>query len=120
MASQNVRLNSFDQLPDVVGTLNKTPEIPVTVRVDALDALTKEIEDYNWIRPDHYRQHPAGIECKDVIGDMPCFVGMAMKHLWRIGLKPGETEVRDLEKAITYIQFELERLRKRSDSSPHS
>lgn len=70
------------------------------------------------VHPKHYNQHPAGIECIDVIEHMTLNVGTAVKYLWRNGLKKetfeGATEqesaVRDLHSAIWYIQREIERI----------
>lgn len=70
------------------------------------------------MHPKHYNQHPAGIECIDVIEHMTLNVGTAVKYLWRTGLKKetfeGATEqesaVRDLHSAIWYIQREIERI----------
>lgn len=61
--------------------------------------------------PQHYNSHPAGIECIDVIEHFPFNLGTAMKYLWRAGLKPGvDTEI-DLQKAIWYIEREIQRMR---------
>jgi hypothetical protein len=60
--------------------------------------------------PEHYNQHPAGIECIDVIEHLTFNVGSAIKYLWRAGLKPGEATDTDLNKAIWYIEREKERL----------
>jgi len=64
--------------------------------------------------PQHYNSHPSGIECIAVIEEMTLNVGTAMKYLWRAGLKPGEETLRDLKKAQQYIQFEIERVTRRS------
>lgn len=61
--------------------------------------------------PAHYNQHPAGIECIDVIAPMVLCIGTAVKHLWRAGLKPGAEDVQDVEKAIFYLQYHLEQLK---------
>ena len=67
--------------------------------------------------PDHYRQHPSGIECIDITKHMSFTVGNALKYLWRAGLKedPGKDQldkhIEDLQKAIQYIKFEIERLK---------
>lgn len=61
--------------------------------------------------PAHYNQHPAGIECIDVIAPMIFPVGNAIKHLWRAGLKPGTDDVQDVEKAIWYLQYHLAQLK---------
>lgn len=58
--------------------------------------------------PDHYNQIN-GVECIDVIEQMPFNTGNAMKYLWRY-LDKGEP-ITDLEKAIWYINREISRLR---------
>lgn len=60
--------------------------------------------------PKHYTQHPSGIECIDVVEHMSFNIGNAVKYLWRTGLKPNEPAVRDLQKAVWYINREIERL----------
>lgn len=60
--------------------------------------------------PAHYNRHPAGIECIAVIEVFSFNVGAAVKHLWRAGLKPGQPLIQDLQKAVWYIQREIERL----------
>ncbi|MFF4529252.1 DUF3310 domain-containing protein [Streptomyces sp. NPDC001407] len=57
--------------------------------------------------PSHYTSHPSGIECKEIVGAFPFFVGSAIKYLWRAGLK-GDA-VQDLRKAIKNIEMEIER-----------
>jgi len=60
--------------------------------------------------PKHYNQHPAGIECIDIIRHYTCDIANAIKYLWRAGLKPemgkedAEKEIEDLEKALWYIE----------------
>lgn len=60
--------------------------------------------------PSHYQQHPAGIECIDVIEPFPFNVGSAMKYLWRAGLKGDALE--DLMKSHWYIVREIGRLQR--------
>lgn len=57
--------------------------------------------------PDHYNQHPANIECIDVIEWFNFNIGSAIKYLWRADFK--QSAVEDLEKAAWYIQREIER-----------
>lgn len=68
------------------------------------------------IRPSYYNQHPSGVECIEIIKHYDFCVGNAMKYLWRAGLKnsgiPEEDEIRDLKKAIQYIEFKIESLEK--------
>jgi hypothetical protein len=61
--------------------------------------------------PDHYNQHPGGIECIDVIEEFRFNIGSAMKYLWRYELK--DAPVEDLEKAVWYIRREIKRREKR-------
>ena len=60
--------------------------------------------------PEHYQQHPAGIECIDVIEPFPFNVGSSMKYLWRAGLKGDALE--DLMKAHWYVVREIGRLQR--------
>lgn len=59
--------------------------------------------------PAHYNQHPAGIECIDIIRHYTCDIANAIKYLWRAGLKQemgkqdAEKEIEDLHKALWYI-----------------
>ena len=60
--------------------------------------------------PRHYCQHPAGIECIDVIRHYNCDIANAIKYLWRAGLKAelgkddASKEIEDLKKALWYIE----------------
>ena len=60
--------------------------------------------------PKHYNQHPAGIECIDIIRHYTCDIANAIKYLWRAGLKAemgmkdAEKEIEDLNKALWYIE----------------
>jgi len=59
--------------------------------------------------PTHYNVHPSGIECIQITEHMNFCLGSAIKYLWRAGLKSGNT-AQDLEKAVWYINRELNRL----------
>jgi hypothetical protein len=58
--------------------------------------------------PDHYTQHPSGVECITVVEHMSFNVGNAVKYLWRAGLKGSKLD--DLRKAAWYVNREIERL----------
>lgn len=74
--------------------------------------------DYEEINhPDHYNQHPSGIECIDVIEHMSFPIGNTIKHLWRAGLKPGMDHHKDLMKAHWYLTRELQRIERESRGS---
>lgn len=57
--------------------------------------------------PQHYTQHPSGVECIQITEWMGFNLGNAMKYIWRADLKFNATE--DLRKAIWYIQREIDR-----------
>jgi hypothetical protein len=61
--------------------------------------------------PEHYNQHPSGVECIDIVEAYNFNVGNAIKYLWRAGLKTGDA-VEDLEKARWYVERELRRVKK--------
>lgn len=58
----------------------------------------------------HYKKHPSGIECIQITEHMGFCLGNAIKYIWRAGLK--DDEIEDLEKAIWYIQREIDNKRK--------
>lgn len=56
------------------------------------------------INPKHYRNHPSGVECIDVIRHFPFSQGNAIKYLWRAGDKGGPEKLKeDLNKAMWYV-----------------
>ena len=69
------------------------------------------------INPQHYRQHPSGVECIEVTQHCNFCIGNAIKYLWRAGLKGDAVE--DLKKAAWYIDREIRR-REASDESAKS
>ena len=58
------------------------------------------------INPKHYKEHPSGIECIQIIEHFNFCLGNVIKYVWRADQKNG---IEDLEKAQWYIQRELER-----------
>jgi hypothetical protein len=60
--------------------------------------------------PSHYTSHPSGVECIQVVEHMNFCLGNAMKYIWRTGLK-SDDPIQDLEKAIFYINREIERIK---------
>ena len=57
--------------------------------------------------PDHYTNHPSGVECKEIVMHMTWPIGNAVKYLWRCDGKG--VPIKDLHKAIECINIELER-----------
>jgi len=61
------------------------------------------------INPDHYKQHPSGIECIVIAEHFSFCIGNAIKYLWRAGAK-STCPVEDLKKARWYLDREIQRL----------
>ena len=59
--------------------------------------------------PPHYGAHPSGVECITITEHYNFCVGNAIKYLWRAGLKEGTDPIEDLQKAVWYINREIER-----------
>lgn len=57
--------------------------------------------------PQHYTNHPSGVECIEIAEHFTFCVGNAVKYLWRAGLKGDE--ITDLHKARWYIEREITR-----------
>lgn len=64
------------------------------------------------IAPTYYTR--GGIECFDVIDawGLNYYMGCALKYIARCGFKDGADSVSDLEKAVSYLTREIERVKK--------
>ena len=60
--------------------------------------------------PEHYTIHPSGVEAIQITRHMNFNLGNAIKYIWRAGLKDKNKTVQDLQKAIFYIQDEINKL----------
>lgn len=69
----------------------------------------KQTENDPVNHPKHYISDPSGIECIQIVRHRNFNIGNAIKYLWRAGLKDGNSDIQDLQKAIWYIQREIER-----------
>ena len=71
--------------------------------------MTKKQKYEKVAHPDHYQAK--GMEAIDVIEayNLNFSLGSAIKYILRAGKKPGESSVEDLNKAIWYLQREVER-----------
>lgn len=58
--------------------------------------------------PSHYTNHPSGVECIDITEHFNFCLGNAIKYIWRAGLKENEEKTNDLQKAIWYLNREIE------------
>lgn len=64
------------------------------------------------MRKDYYKA--GSLEVFDIIEQFKLnfFLGNVVKYVCRCGKKPGAASIDDLEKAKTYIEYEIERLTK--------
>ena len=60
--------------------------------------------------PEHYTNHPSGVECIQVAEHMNFCLGNAIKYIWRAGEKGNY--INDLQKAIFYLNREIARSKK--------
>lgn len=59
------------------------------------------------VSPKHYKSHPSGIECIQVIRHFTHCIAAAIKYLWRADTKHDDGGKEDLRKAMTYVADEL-------------
>ena len=85
------------------------------ISVNETETETEPVQDKT-LKPDHYNDHPSGLTCRVFSDYMNFNLGNTFKYLWRAGNKEGESFERDINKAIVYLGFELDKLRKVSDS----
>ena len=72
-----------------------------------------EMESYELVNhPKHYNDHPTGVEAIDIIEAFNFNIGNAIKYLWRVGLKPDSSVMDDLQKALWYVEREIQRTEK--------
>ena len=73
--------------------------------------------------PQHYTSDPSGIECIQITRYRDFNIGNAIKYLWRAGLKQESSKdmvdktIEDLEKAIWYINDEINKIRNETDKT---
>lgn len=77
---------------------------------ESLSLKKKEAAQDPVNHPKHYISDPSGIECIQITRHRNFNIGNAIKYLWRAGLKDGNSDIQDLQKAVWYIQDEIERL----------
>lgn len=72
------------------------------------DKFHIEVDQVN--NPPHYTSDPSGVECIQITRHRNFNIGNAFKYLWRAGLKDDKKQIEDLQKAIFYINDEINRL----------
>ena len=61
--------------------------------------------------PDYYGWHPVA-ECIQISQHFNGNLAQAIQYIWRCGRKPDVSAVKDLEKAISFLRFEIERIKR--------
>jgi hypothetical protein len=92
-----------------------TARIRIGKTLDALEHKNKSRSDVNPApdltdavnHPQHYTEHPSGIECIQITEHMGFNLGNAIKYIWRSDLKNDAIE--DLRKAAWYINREIQK-----------
>lgn len=64
--------------------------------------------------PQHYRNHPSGVECVTISEHFPHCLASAIEYIWRAGLKPGADTDEDLRKAVWWLERHRELLKRSS------
>ena len=65
-------------------------------------------DEYEYVdHPTHYNEDPSGLEAIEAMRWLPHNPAAAIKYLWRMGRKPDQSEVRDMRKALWYIEDEI-------------
>ena len=77
--------------------------------LDSIFAEDNPEEKESVNHPEHYNKHK--IECLQVVELFNFNRGSAMKYIWRSGEKDKKREIEDLEKAMFYIDREIERIK---------
>lgn len=65
----------------------------------------KDVVVDNVNHPEHYKNHPSGIECIEITEHFNFCLGNAIKYIWRADGKGNAVE--DLKKAAWYINREI-------------
>jgi hypothetical protein len=122
MARKGVKKKMEKAKIEVKNSTQKIASIPIDVGPDYdkpvitshMLGVAAPYETVN--HPKHYNSHPSGIECIEIIRHFSFNIGAAIKHLWRLGTKPGASALEDIEKAIWYLQDEANRIRKENEA----
>ena len=67
--------------------------------------------------PPHYTNHPSGVECIQITEHMNFCLGNAVKYIWRADLK--DQGIQDLQKAVFYLNREIERRKAALEKGNH-
>lgn len=108
--------NYKENIFDCEGLKNDDPKLYKEIKeqkqmFESLSLKKKEAAQDPVNHPSHYTSDPSGIECIQITRHRNFNIGNAIKYLWRAGLKDGNSDIQDLQKAVWYIQDEIKRIK---------
>lgn len=111
----HMNFNYKENIFDCEGLKDDDPKLYKKIKemqqmFESLSLKKKEAAQDPVNHPSHYTSDPSGIECIQITRHRNFNIGNAIKYLWRAGLKDGNSDIQDLQKAVWYIQDEIERL----------
>ncbi|MDE2101333.1 MAG: DUF3310 domain-containing protein [Patescibacteria group bacterium] len=65
--------------------------------------------------PNHYTNHPSGVECIDIVEHFDFNIGNLIKYAWRAGLKSETSRLEDLRKCAWYAARAVRQEEKRME-----
>jgi len=96
---------------------NQKGELIMTGEVDKLNLAGRdELDEYNYIKPSHYinenkkfTRNDGKLEVFDIIDyyDLDFYSGNIIKYIVRCGKKPNESMLKDLKKALVYLEMKI-------------
>jgi hypothetical protein len=99
---------SWTQVKEVEATPAERLEASEKMNIEVIAKPKKSKPKADMVNhPPHYTSHPSGVECIQITEHMGFNLGNALKYIWRADLKGSAVE--DLEKAVFYINRELEK-----------
>lgn len=99
----NAELMAFDLVNDAEVVVHATKKKVAFKKEKKLSSSSHDPVNH----PKHYTEHPSGIECIQITEHMGFNLGNALKYIWRADLKNNAVE--DLQKAVWYINREIEK-----------
>src|SRR6056297_2402670 len=69
------------------------------------------------INPDHYKNHPSGLECIEITEFLGFNLGNAWKYQWRGDNKPDQPLARDMRKTRWYLERDIDFRKRFGDQS---
>lgn len=136
MKQKDIEPDYVNENPDANAKWGKCRKVFADAYIDDHNAFIKKRDDgsvdWLWIKrkyenkysqadivkkPGHYQTENSFLEAIDVLEEFnPCgHIWNALKYLMRCGKKAGESEVKDLKKAIWYINRRIENLQNKTN-----